>query len=200
MGRHGSDKGSVNIAESWHNYTLVYHALFASIRDRPLRVFELGLGTNNVAVPSNMGADGRPGASLRGWAEFFPRACVFGADIDADVLFATDRIQTFYCDQTDPAAIAKMWRAPALAYAGFDIIVEDGLHTFEANVCFFDHSIAHLNCGGTYVIEDILTTDIWRFECQIREWEERHPDLAFMLLTIPSYNTHDNTLLIVTRA
>ena len=65
MGRHGSDKGSGDILNSWHNYTTLYHSLFKEIRRKPLRVFELGLGTNNVTLASNMGADGKPGASLR---------------------------------------------------------------------------------------------------------------------------------------
>lgn len=42
MTAHGSDKGHVN-----HNYTTVYSALFNSLRDQPLRILEIGLGTVN---------------------------------------------------------------------------------------------------------------------------------------------------------
>ena len=37
----------------------------------------------------------------------------------------------------------------------FDIILDDGLHNFEANICFFENSIGHLRNDGTYIIEDI---------------------------------------------
>jgi hypothetical protein len=81
MSKYGSDKG-----HAWHNYTTIYFVLFEALRNRPLRFFELGLGTNNSSLPSNMGAKGMPGASLRGWRDFFPHACIFGADIDRDIL------------------------------------------------------------------------------------------------------------------
>ncbi|MFY9936306.1 MAG: hypothetical protein WAK33_05525, partial [Silvibacterium sp.] len=50
---HGSDKGLAR-----HNYTTVYSALFEKLRSRPLRIFELGLGTNNPYVSSTMGVYG----------------------------------------------------------------------------------------------------------------------------------------------
>ena len=195
MGRNKSDKGHSNIRDSWHNYTTVYYSIFNEMRDKKLRIFELGLGTNNVNLESNMGADGRPGASLYGWAEFFPNAAVFGADIDRDILFNTERISTFYCDQTNPEEIKEMWNNPALEEP-FDIIIEDGLHTFEANVCFFENSIHKIE-SGYYVIEDILTSDLEKFRNKIVEWEKVYK-CTFTLLTIPSHrNKVDNNLLVV---
>ena len=61
------------------------------LRLNNLNIFEVGLGTNNVDVPSNMGKDGKPGASLRAWRDYFPNA-----DIDTRILFKEDKIQTFY--------------------------------------------------------------------------------------------------------
>jgi hypothetical protein len=95
MGRNKSDKGSVNITESWHNYTTFYYSIFKPMRDEKLRIFELGLGTNNVNFQYNMGVNGRPGASLYGWQEFFPNSYIFGADFDNNILFNTDKIKTF---------------------------------------------------------------------------------------------------------
>lgn len=37
-----------------------------------------------------------------------------------------------------------MWKNDDLV-DNFDIIVEDGLHTFDANVCFFENSVHKLN-------------------------------------------------------
>jgi predicted O-methyltransferase YrrM len=196
MGRNKSDKGHTNITTSWHNYTTYYYSIFNEMRNKKLRVFELGLGTNNVNLESNMGADGRPGASLYGWAEFFPNSEIFGADIDKDILFKEDRISTFYCDQTNPEIIKEMWSNSALEEA-FDIIVEDGLHTYEANVCFFENSIHKLSPGGYYIIEDILMTDIEKFRSKIVEWKKTY-NCEFTLLKIPSLrNNVDNNLLVV---
>ena len=101
MSKCGSDKGL-----GYHNYTTVYSTLFSKYRDHALLIFELGIGTtnpqfaSNMGVNSHMGANGRPGVSLRGWHELFPNALVYGADIDRDVLFEEDRIKTFYCDHS----------------------------------------------------------------------------------------------------
>ena len=106
-------------------------------------------------VPSNMGPNGRPGASLYGWSEFFFNSDIFGADIDTEILFNTDKIKTFYCDQTNPHIIKYMWNEPKLQ-ENFDVIIEDGLHTFNANVCFFENSIhkLHLFTFQTPIIYD----------------------------------------------
>jgi len=197
MGLNKSDKGSINITQSWHNYTTLYYSLFKDLKYNPLRIFELGLGTNNMDVPSNMGSGGRPGASLYGWKEFFPNANIFGADIDSRILFNTDRISTFYCDQTKPEVIQNMWNTPELT-EGFDIIIEDGLHTYSANVCFFENSIHKLKPSGYYVIEDIQFREKHLFDNKIREWRNKYTDCVFTFVELPSSrNSHDNNVLIV---
>ena len=148
MTKEGSDKGS-----GWHNYTLLYHFLFRHRRYEIRSVFELGLGTNFGDVPSNMGKGGVPGASLRGWRRYFPRARILGADIDARVLFTEDRISTYHVDQLCPKAIDNLWRK--ISDERFDIIIDDGLHTFDANSIFFEHSVGKLKSAGYYIIEDI---------------------------------------------
>lgn len=199
MGRCKSDKGSINIEYSWHNYTTFYYSIFKDLREKQLRIFELGLGTNNVKMPSNMGAEGRPGASLYGWREYFPNSEIFGADIDTDILFNTDKIKTFYCDQTNPEIIKEMWNEPDLQ-DNFDIIIEDGLHTFNANVCFFENSIHKLKPNGYFIIEDILNNEEELFKDKIKEWELKYKDCLFTLLKIPSpRNNVDNTLLVVNK-
>jgi len=199
MGDNRSDKGSIDITNSHHNYTCIYYTLFKDIRDNKLRVFELGLGTNNTSLPSNMGKNGRPGASLYGWRDFFVNSDIFGADIDRDILFENERIKTFYCDQTNKSSITELWSNPELK-EDFDIIIEDGLHEFYANVCFFENSIHKLNSKGYYIIEDIENKclDLWKD--QIEKWSQTYKDLSFKLEIIPSLiNKSDNNLLIVTR-
>ena len=199
MGKYGSDKGNTNIRQSWHNYTTFYHSIFKEMQHKTLRIFELGLGTNNLSVPSNMGANGKPGASLYGWSEFFPNSNIYGADIDMNILFETERIKTYYCDQTNPEIIKKMWSEPGLQ-DDFDIIIEDGLHTFDANVCFFENSIHKLKPNGYFIIEDIKKNEEYLFENKIKQWKCQYVDCLFTLLKIPSHNNYDNTLLVVVKS
>jgi len=201
MGRNGSDKGHEDLKTSRHNYTTFYHSIFKDIRDKSLRIFELGLGTNNVNLPSNMGADGKPGASLYGWGEFFTNSKIYGADIDSDILFNTDKIKTFFCDQTNPHIIKYMWKHDELK-EGFDIIIDDGFHTFDANVCFFENSIHKLLENGYYIIEDIKNSQLKLFNSKINEWRKKYSDLSFTLLEISHFsnnydNNFDNNLLVI---
>ena len=195
MTRHGSDKG-----RGEHNYTTIYSVLFDKLRDQPLQIFELGLGGSNPKFPANMGVNGRPGASLRGWRELFPRALVYGADIDRDILFEEDRIKTFYCNQLDSVAIRDLWSQPVLQ-GGMDIIIEDGLHTLEGSTLFLDGSLERLRPGGIYVVEDILeeTIEEWRNLLETI-YSKRFPDHEFALVALPnSANDRDNNLLIIRR-
>lgn len=152
MSSHGSDKG-----DGFHNYTVAYDWLFSRFRNENLAVFELGLGTNKVGAPSSMGAEGTPGASLRGWRAYFPSAQIYGADIDSDILFKEDRIQTFWTDQRSPHAIRGLWEE--IGDVMFDVMVDDGLHEAAANICFFIESFTKLKPGGIYIIEDITPLD-----------------------------------------
>ena len=193
MNEYGSDKANL------HNYTRVYSTLFRQYRNRPVRIFELGLGTNNPRLPSNMGIYGKPGASLRGWRDLFPGALIYGADIDTSILFQDDHIKTFYCDQLDPAAIRKLWQQPDFQ-DGLDIIIEDGLHTFDANISFLEESIQMLRSGGLYVIEDIE-------DGLMRPWSDRiqtvyttkYPEFEFILMGLPGAQSPDNNILIAHR-
>jgi hypothetical protein len=192
MTKYGSDKGN-----SWHNYTMIYAEIFGALRDRKLRILELGLGTNNPQLASTMGVDGRPGASLRGWREIFPHSLVFGADIDRDILFTEDRIQTFYCDQLDAAAIRNLWSHPALQDE-MDIIIDDGLHRFPANASFLAGSIEHLRTGGFYVVEDIRGVELREWQENLPKYAIQYPGHDFALLELPSaFNKYDNNLLII---
>ena len=192
MTKYGSDKGRLN------NYTPVYSALFKERCKQPLRVLELGLGTNNPDAPSNMGVFGSPGASLRGWRELFPHALLYGADIDRAILFQEDRIMTFYCDQLDRSSIRELWLHPDLQ-DGMDIIIEDGLHTFEANVSFLEGSLDHLRPGGIYVAEDIMWSDVDKWYDRLEAiYSKKYPTYEFAFVVLA--NRGCDNLLVVRRA
>lgn len=188
MTKYGSDKGY-----RWHNYTTVYSVLFKEWRDQPLRIFELGLGGDNPRVPN-------AGASLRGWRELFPNALVYGADINRAALLQEDRIKTFYCDQLDQASIRELWLQPDLQ-GGMDIIIEDGLHTFEANVSFLEGSLEQLRPGGIYIVEDIHKGTVERWYDQLEtNYSMRYKRFEFAFVVLPHYfNRVFNNLLVIRR-
>lgn len=157
---YGSDKGSPiddDISLSgWktHLYTDIYHMLFFGMRDSVKNVLEIGLGTNNESVASNMTSNGLPGASLRAWRDYFPNANIYGADIDDGVLFEEDRVKTFYVDQTDKYSVSEMLYKTGVDQ--FDIIIDDGLHEARAAITLLEHSYYKLRDGGIYIIEDVM--------------------------------------------
>lgn len=186
MSRFGSDK-------AWHGYTPLYSALFRERYNEPLDILELGLGSNNPDVLSNMGVFGAPGASLRGWRQMFPHAQVYGADIDRRILFEEDRIKTFYCNQLDPRSIRALWSNPELR-GGADIIIEDGLHTLEANISFLEESLQHLRPGGTYVTEDIGWDCFEKWFSRLENnYSKQYPGYEFAFVTL-SERGHNNML------
>ena len=158
MDLYGSDKGGRN---NHHNYAQYYSEIFSNKKDKIQNFLEIGLGSNNPEVPSNMGLDGKPLASLRAWRDYFKNANIYGADIDKNILKNEERIKTFYVDQTDPTTIKEMFRD--IGISKFDIILEDGLHEYNANICFFENSIDFLKDDGIYIIEDIYYKDQEKF-------------------------------------
>lgn len=182
-----------------HNYTFFYDAAFRQFINKPIRVFEMGIGSVNIDIGYNMGMGGVPGASLRGWKSYFPKAQIFSADIDKDILFQEDRISTFYVDQLDPALVKAMWESHDVLAAPFDIIIDDGLHTYGANRCFFENSIHKLTSGGIYIVEDVERGELprWR-EIILNQYMKQYPHLRFLILDLPNiYVRHDNILIIV---
>jgi len=194
MNNFGSDKGSGH-----HNYTSFYDRLFNYLKDKEINLFEMGLGTNNPNLPSTMGVNAKPCASHYGWNKYFKNGKIYGADIDRDILIYTDDIKTWYCDQTIPTDIEHLFKNDDLKDIEFDIIIDDGLHTFNANFTFFRNSIHKLKKGGIFIIEDLLP-DVAKTFDQIKDNLKLEFGLEYIqVLRIPNpYNySFDNTLLVV---
>ena len=158
MNNYGSDKGN---KDNHHNYSEFYSELFFNNRKKVKNFLEIGLGTNDVSMASNMGKQGSPLASLRAWRDFFENAKIYGADIDKKILKNENKIKTFYVDQTNPETIKTMFEN--IGVEKFDIILEDGLHKYEANICFFENAINYLSDDGVYIIEDVYFKDKIKF-------------------------------------
>ena len=177
MSKYGSDKSSCV-----HNYTVVYNELFKNLKNTTSNFFELGIGTINS------------GASLRAWKDYFSKANIYGADILDEALFTEYRIQTFQCDQLDKKSISKLW--DNFKDTEFDVILEDGLHTYEANIHFFENSFFKVKKGGYYIIEDIVEIYTFLYEEYFEKCKNQFAEYQIIKLD-NDINPHDNVLLII---
>lgn len=188
MDFYGSDKGGRN---NHHNFAQYYSKIFYNKKNDIKNLLEIGLGTNNTDVPSNMGKDGKPLASLRAWRDYFKNANIYGGDIDKEILKNEERIITHYVDQTDPNSIKNMYTN--FGVKKFDIILEDGLHEFNANICFFENSINFLAEDGTYIIEDVYYKDQAKF---IKYFENKSYNFSIVDI-FHEKNIANNSLVII---
>ena len=148
---HGSDKDR-------NGYSSLYNALFLPLKDAPVTLLEVGIGTMIPGAPSSMKGymsdDYRPGASLRAWKDFFPKGQIHGMDVAADCMLSEPRITTSLCDAKDPASVlAWTQEHPDLT---FDVIVDDGSHWDLPQLATLQHLFPLLKPGGFYVIEDVV--------------------------------------------
>lgn len=187
MNRYGSDKGSGH-----HNYTKYYDKIFNHLRNLPLNVLEIGIGSINSSIPSNMAGTPNkytPGASIRGWRDYFSNAKIYGCDIDKDILFESDRISTFFLDQTDSKVIQEQIVDKDIMY---DIIIDDGLHHFPTNWAVLKQIFTKLTDTGYYIIEDIIDFN----PDTLTEAFANEVEMAYSIIPNPQNNV-DNNILIV---
>ena len=145
---HGSDKGnSISLP-------LLYASIINNIssKSEPITLLEIGLGTNNVDVDSNMGVSGTPGASIRAFRNFLsPMDRVIGADVDTRVLFQSPGLETYFVDQLNKDTLTHL----ASQVGDIDLVIDDGLHNLEANINTVLSFISYIKVGGFIVVEDI---------------------------------------------
>lgn len=133
-----------------HNYVPHYEEAFASLREKPLRILEIG-----IFRPSD---DSRKvAASLKTWQDYFPNAMVYGIDIGDFRDVNTDRIFTWVCNQESRPELQNFIN---VSEGNFDIIIDDGGHLMRQHQVSIGFLFKHLNAGGIYVIEDLHSCDM----------------------------------------
>jgi O-antigen biosynthesis protein len=128
------------VSDKWSAYLLEYERLFATYRDQPIRLLEIGV---------------QNGGSLEIWSRYFPSALsLIGCDIDpkcADLRFDDPRILLVIGDASSDAVEQQVLKhAPE-----FDVIIDDGSHHSSDIVRSFVKYFHHLTEGGIYVTEDL---------------------------------------------
>lgn len=146
----GSDKSTVH--PNAHGYAKHYEAAFASIKNEPVRVLEIGVGS---------------GASVKAWLDWFPKASVFGVDKNygTNEWDTTDtRVNPRYTFTPGDQSSQDFWKLFIIQYgSGWDIIVDDGGHYADQVITSFNCLWPHVKSGGFYAIEDLNVAypDLW---------------------------------------
>ena len=118
-----------------HGYLPHYEARFEPFRGEAITLLEIGV---------------LKGESLRMWRDFFPRAEVYGIDIDPKLTFAEPRIKTCAGAQEDGAFLDSV-----LAETGpLDIVIDDGGHEASHQFVSFSYLWPCVKTNGWYCIED----------------------------------------------
>jgi len=150
---YGSDKKT-------HGYDLIYNFIIEELEEIDTLI-EIGIGSNNEDVLSNMSRKGKPGSSLRSFRDYLPDSQIVGLEFDKNVLFEEERIKTFYFDQNH---IDSLDTLPKKLLGNVDILIDDGLHSVVANINSLYFAEKLLKKGGFLIIEDIskLAEDLYQ--------------------------------------
>lgn len=148
---YGSDK-DIN------GYSSIYHTLFNHLKDKPITMLEIGIGTLIPGAHSSMVGYSlkgyKPGGSLRAWRDYFVNGAIHGVDVQSDTQFTDEyRITTHICNSTDPEKVEQFIKN--LGDIKFDIILDDGSHYDEDQYKTLKNFYSHLKENGIYIIEDI---------------------------------------------
>lgn len=161
-----------------HTYHNCYGELLEGLKEKPIKLFEMGIGTVRPDIESSMIGyqklfNYKPGASHRAWSEYFSHhdSKIYGGDIDETICGPENfegfpKIKCAQVDQTKKEAVEKVFKEFCKESDSnkqnsqedsslFDIIIDDGLHTQEAAINMLKGSWNYLKVGGIYCIEDV---------------------------------------------
>jgi hypothetical protein len=136
----GTDKGAVpGDFGHPHHYTEVYERFLEPLRDRPLRLLEIGVWK---------------GASLRVWEDYFPNATIIGIENLADIVEGKfERATVMIGDATNTAFMDSV--VDRFVGGEVDVVIDDGSHILDQQITCLEHLMPRLAEGGLYFIEDI---------------------------------------------
>jgi hypothetical protein len=142
----------------YHKYQDLYYNILKDNINNTKNLLEIGIGTideNKVSSMYGFKVGLAPeytfGNSLRAWRDYLPNANVYGIDVDENTMFEEDRIKTFCSSSMDKDKMDKILSN----IDNFDLIIDDGLHTLEANITTLEIVFPYLKDGGYYIIEDV---------------------------------------------
>lgn len=134
------------VVHKWHHYIPLYDRYFARFRGRPIRFLEIGV---------------RFGGSMEMWRKYFgPDALLYGIDIDpACAAFDGKAAHIRIGSQADTGFLHKVIDE----MGGVDVVLDDGSHLMEHVPVTLEALFPRLEQGGVYMIEDLHTAYLRRF-------------------------------------
>src|SRR6266478_6863858 len=157
----GSDKGSVVLDA--HGYTRIYTRLFEPIRDKEITLVEIGLLRHDAdrrravnAVEGSKAATASRAPSLEMWHTYFPRAHIYGFDIDDFSQVNIDRCTVIQGDMSSESDLDRLVRTIG---GPIDVLIDDGSHASHHQQIALGRLFPHLRSGGIYIIEDLHLQD-----------------------------------------
>jgi len=153
-----------------HSYIPEYDVLLNHLRNKHVNMLEIGIGNMELMKPL-VGDHYKPGASLRMWRDYFPSGEIFGCDIVPEVIFTEERIKTFLVDQSNSVSLLQLMMTikGVSNVTEYDIILDDGSHIEEHMRLSFKTLWPYLKKDGIYIIEDIQSPIVERFETMAKD-------------------------------
>lgn len=123
------------------SYFQTYADLFQTYLNRPITFVEIGVFS---------------GGSLFMWQRFFgPQARIIGVEFNPEaVRWREHGFEIFIGSQSDPS----FWRDFFDTVGNVDLVLDDGGHTYEQQICTVDSCLPHIKDGGLIVVEDTHTS------------------------------------------
>ena len=146
-----------------HRYDTVYEKFFEPIREDALKILEVGVWK---------------GHSMLAHLDYFPNADIYGLDIFTRTRkneiepYGLERSHLMKADSTN-AAVGPQVHGE-FGQIKFDIIIDDGKHTPEANMLTFNHLKPFLAEGGQYFIEDVWPLEKMTLDELGHPWVQRN--------------------------
>ena len=156
--KYGCDKGNIK-----HRYDRVYEPALKQFDNEPFNMLEIGVFKGN---------------STEAFVEYCPYATIVAADIFVRVdmkdvsILNHPHVHGCKCDSLEGPN--DHFKELADACEGFDIIIDDGLHTHEAQRKTFENFFPYLKEGGSYFIEDVWPYHLMNETEKKHYWLEKH--------------------------
>lgn len=137
--RFGTDKGTAEYPR--HNYTSIYDRYFRRFRGDFFNLLEIGV------------KDARfPGASIKMWQQYFPKAMIYGFDKASCKQFENSRVKIYRGDQGDREDLGDCMHEFGVK---FRFIIDDGSHVHKHQIMTLALLFPYIEPGGLYFIEDL---------------------------------------------
>jgi hypothetical protein len=136
-----AENGDHKLMMKWDHYFPIYEKYFSPYRNRPITLLEIGV---------------YKGGSLDMWRNYFDKnSTIVGIDVFPEVLnYSTKNTHIVLCDQGNRQQLLNL----ATKYGPFDIILDDGGHHMNQQICSFETLFPFVSPNGLYIVEDTHTS------------------------------------------